>query len=91
LKKAEPLRATPIRRISVVVDLEDPLAPALTIDEFEKLFNREPEPPRYRIASIEVLTCPEDNHVVLVTECAKCPRFIKRVEDVIYCAAKRVR
>ncbi len=84
-------RMTPIRRISVVVDVEDPMTPAMTLEEFTRLFGEEPKPPRYRILTIEVLVCPEDDSVVLVSECAECPRFIRRSGDFIICLPSRAR
>ncbi|HDO21222.1 MAG: hypothetical protein NDF53_03935 [archaeon GB-1867-097] len=87
----EGIRATPIRRIEVVIDVDDPLTPILSIGEYRRLFKNEPKPPRYRIAIIEVLTCPEDGHVVLVSECGECPRFIKRYENMIFCSIKPIK
>jgi len=86
----EATRMTPIRRISVVLDVEDPMTPALTLREFTRLFGKEPEPPRYRVLTIEVLRCPEDDDVVLVSECAECPRFIRRSGDFIICRPSTV-
>ncbi len=91
MRRLEELRTTPIRKIKVVIDTEDILAPAFTIDDFERIFKKEPKPPRYRITVIEVLTCPEDGNVVLVAECSKCPRFVKRDGDKIYCSARPVK
>ena len=88
MKEVQGIRATPIRKIKVVVDVEDSLTPILTVDDFKRLFKKEPKTPRYRIAVIECLTCPEDNHVVTPSECGKCPRFVKRFEDNIFCSAK---
>jgi len=79
------VRYTPIRKIQLVIDVEDHLAPVLTLKDFQKLFNTDPAPPRYRVVSIEVLTCPEDGYVILPSECAECPRFIRRIRDVICC------
>jgi len=81
----------PIRKIEVVVDVEDPMTPALPLEEFRRLMGKEPEPPRYRLVAIEVLACPEDNNVVLVAECAECPRFIRRSGDYIVCLPSRLR
>ncbi len=84
-------RMVRVRRVSVVVDVEDPMTPALPLDEFKRVFGREPEPPRHRVIAIEVLCCPEDNDVVLVSECAECPRFIRRSGDFILCLPSRLR
>jgi len=84
-------RVTPIRKIRIVVDLEDPMTPALTIKEFLKVFGKEPRPPRYRVLTVEVLRCPEDDEVVLVSECAECPRFLRRSGDHIVCLPSKIR
>ena len=83
-------RMTPIRRIQIVVDVEDPMVPALPLPDFTKAFGKEPEPPRYRVLTIEVLVCPEDGNVVLASECAGCPRFLRRSGDYIICVPSRV-
>ncbi|HDI01475.1 MAG TPA: hypothetical protein ENF78_03515 [Candidatus Bathyarchaeota archaeon] len=84
-------RMVPIRKIVVVVDVEDPMTPALPLEEFKRVFRREPEAPRYRLVAIEALACPEDGNVVLVAECAECPRFIRRSGDYIICLPSRAR
>ncbi|MEM3793429.1 MAG: hypothetical protein QXS76_00825, partial [Candidatus Bathyarchaeia archaeon] len=50
------LTEKPIRRIRMVIDLEDPLKPELPLEEFLRLHGEDPYPPRYRIATIEVVT-----------------------------------
>jgi len=84
-------RMVPIRRLEVVVDVKDPMTPALLLKEFVRVFGKEPEPPRHRVLSIEVLVCPEDGNVVLASECADCPRFLRRSGDHIICAPLRAR
>ena len=74
----------PIRSIQVVVDLEDPLAPELTLEDFVKTYSTAPASPRYRIISMEVLTCPEDQQPILASECGHCTRFVRRMDDVAY-------
>jgi len=74
-----------IRKIKIVVDVEDIFAPELTVEDFKALYAVNPEPPRYRIINIEVVTCPEDNQPTLVTECGKCPKFIRRYGNTIAC------
>lgn len=74
----------PIRRIDVVVDIEDPLAPELGLSEFTALHGRKPDGSKYRILRLEVLTCPDDNQPILVSECAKNPRFIRRTDEIAY-------
>ena len=74
----------PIRSIQIVVDLEDPLTPELTLDDFVRTYGLSPALPRYRILSVEVLTCPEDQLPILASECGRCTRFVRRMDDVAY-------
>lgn len=74
----------PIRAIQVVVDLEDPLTPELTLEDFIKTYGKDPILPRYRILNVEILTCPEDQEPILASECGHCPRFVRRLDDVAY-------
>jgi hypothetical protein len=74
----------PIRRVAVVLDLMDPLAPELSLDDFRAHFGKEPESDRYRIATIELITSPDDQQPMLVSECAKYSRFVRRESDYIY-------
>jgi len=75
----------PIRSFKVVVDTEDLFNPELTFEKFHKVYGIEPEPPRFRVVSIDAVTCPQDGLPVLVTECGLCPGFIRRMEGRIYC------
>lgn len=81
---AETVVRVPIRRIAVVVDLKDPLAPELSLDDFEVLFGKDPDMDRYRILNIEVITSPDDLQPMLVSECARYSRFVRRESDSIY-------
>jgi hypothetical protein len=74
----------PIRSIQLVVDLEDPLAPELTVEDFVKTYRLIPASPRYRILTMEVLTCPEDQQPILASECGHCTRFVRRMDNVAY-------
>lgn len=74
----------PIRRVAVVLDLRDPLAPELSLDDFRALFGKDPDPDRYRIATIEMITSPDDQQPMLVSECARYSRFVRRESDCIY-------
>jgi hypothetical protein len=58
----------PIRSIQLVVDLEDPLAPELTVEDFVRTYRLIPASPRYRILAMEILTCPEDQQPILASE-----------------------
>ncbi len=79
------IREVPIRKLKIVIDLENPLNPALTYEDFREKYGEEPKPPRYKVLNLELLVCPEDQSVVLASECSKCPRFIRRRNDNIYC------
>ena len=79
-----PFVRVPIRTIQVVVDLEDPLAPELTVEDFIETYGAEPIFPTYRIINVEVLTCPEDQQPILASECGHCPRFIRRLDNTAY-------
>ncbi len=74
-----------MRSFNIVVDTEDQFAPDLTFENFIKQYGKPPDTSRYRIISIELVTCPEDKQPVLVTECGACPRFIRRFKDGIEC------
>jgi hypothetical protein len=81
---AETVIRVPIRRIPVVVDIEDSLTPELSLDDFRALFGRDPEMDRYKIITIEVITSPDDQQPMLVSECARYARFIRRESDNIF-------
>lgn len=74
----------PIRRISLVINSKDPLSPEVTLDDFRKLFGKDPDPEEYRIVNIEVITSPDDQQPMLVTECGRYSRFIRRENENIY-------
>ena len=74
----------PIRRILVVVDLRDPVAPDLSLDDFRELFKKDPDMDRYRIVTIEIITSPDDQQPMLVSECGRYSRFVRRESDYIY-------
>jgi hypothetical protein len=74
----------PIRSIQIVVDLEDPFAPELTLEDFVRAYGTSPTSPRYRVLGVEVLTCPEDQLPILASECGHCTRFVRRMDDIAY-------
>lgn len=76
--------SVPIRRIPVVIDMKDPLAPELGLDDFRKLFGRDPDQDRFRVLNIEVLTSPDDSQPMLVSECGRYARFLRRESDHVY-------
>ena len=80
---ADILMRIPIRRISVVIDTTDPLVPEVTLRDFRHLFGKEPEEGRYRIVNIEVITSPDDQQPMLVSECAKYSKFLRRESDSV--------
>jgi len=82
--RAEAVVRIPIRTISVVIDTEDILSPELTLDDFRQVFGRDPEAGKYRIVNIEVITSPDDQQPMLVTECGRYTRFLRREGDSIY-------
>ena len=81
---AEHIIRVPIRKIDVVVNTQDSLAPELTLEEFRRLFGNDPEPTAHRIITIEVITSPDDQQPMLVTECGRYSRFIRREGDEIF-------
>jgi hypothetical protein len=74
----------PIRKISVVVDINDPLSPELALEDFRKLFGKDPEQNRFRVLNIEVITSPDDSQPMLVSECGRYARFLRRESDYVY-------
>ncbi len=74
----------PIRRIRVVVDMEDPLNPEVIYEDFVSRNRCEPSSPRYRVITLEIVTCPEDQQPILLSECGKCPTFLRRLDDHAY-------
>lgn len=75
----------PIRSVNLVIDLEDPLSPELTLNEFVRLNGVPPSSPRYRILELELAVCPEDRQPVLLAECGGCPKFVKRSKRHVCC------
>lgn len=73
-----------IRRIPVVIDMEDPLAPEIALSDFRKLFGMDPEPDRFRVLNIEVITSPDDQQPMLVSECGRYARFLRREDGYVY-------
>jgi hypothetical protein len=84
-EKVSNLSHIEIRSFKIVVDLEDLFAPESTIEQFIKLHGFNPKPPRYRVLSIDTVACSEDGQPVLVTECGKCGRFVRRYQGSICC------
>jgi hypothetical protein len=74
----------PIRKITVVIDTENPLAPEMTLDDFRKIFGVDPATPRFRVINLEVITSPDDQQPMLVSECGRFGRFVRREADNIY-------
>lgn len=81
---AERIVQIPIRKIALVINSKDPLSPELALDDFRSLFGKDPDPEEYRIINIEVITSPDDQQPMLVTECGRYSRFIRREKDSIY-------
>jgi len=81
---AEIVLRVPIRRIPIVIDTQDALTPEMALDDFRKMFGREPDQMRYRIVNIEVITSPDDHQPMLVSECGRYGRFLRREADSVY-------
>ena len=75
---------TPIRKIPVVINQNDPVSPELSLDDFRRLFGKDPDPHEFRIVNIEVITSPDDQQPMLVTECGRYSSFVRRENDYIY-------
>lgn len=84
LLRAETVLRIPIRSIPVVVDVLDPLSPQLSLEDFKSLHGKDPDYSRYRVVSIEVITSPDDQQPMLVSECARYWRFLRREGDNIF-------
>jgi len=78
-----------IRSFNIVIDLEDLFTPEATIEQFIKLHGFSPKPPRYRVVNVETVACSEDGQPVLVTECGRCSRFVRRYQGSICCRRTR--
>jgi hypothetical protein len=74
----------PIRKITVVIDTQDTLAPEMTVEDFRRLLGRDPDQPRYRLVNLEVITSPDDHQPMLVSECGRYRRFLRREADNVY-------
>jgi hypothetical protein len=74
----------PIRRITVVIDTENALAPEMALEDFRRMFGRDPDPARYRLVNLEFITSPDDQQPMLVSECARYARFVRREADNVY-------
>jgi hypothetical protein len=81
---AEAIVRVPIRKIPLVINSRAPLSPELTLDDFRRFFGKDPDPEEYRIVIIEVITSPDDQQPMLVTECGRYSRFVRRERDSIY-------
>jgi len=74
----------PIRKIAVVINQNDPVSPELSLDDFRRLFGKDPDLNEFRIVNIEVITSPDDQQPMLVTECGRYSSFVRRENDNIY-------
>ncbi len=84
LLQPETIVKIPIRKIPVVIDMKDPMTPELSLEDFRRFFGEEPDRERYRIVNIEVITSPDDQQPMLVSECGRYSTFIYRETDNIY-------
>ena len=74
----------PIRRIPVVIDMKDHLVPEIALEDFRKLFGKDPDLDRFGVLNIEVITSPDDQQPMLVSECGRYARFLRREADDVY-------
>ena len=74
----------PIRRITVVIDTQDALTPEMSLEDFRHMFGRDPDGSRYRLVNLEIITSPDDQQPMLVSECGKYGRFVRREADNVY-------
>lgn len=81
---AEIIIRVPIRKIPVVINTRDAMTPEFTLEEFRQLFGTDPDPNVYRIVNVELITSPDDQQPMLVTECGRYSRFIRREGDSVY-------
>jgi phage-related protein len=70
--------------IPVVIDTQDPLTPEMSLEDFRRLFEKEPNQTRYRLVNIEVITSPDDQQPMLVSECGRYTRFVRRESDAVF-------
>ena len=84
LSPADFIVRMPIRKIAVVIDTKDTLAPEMSLEDFRRTFGRDPEEPRYRLLNLEVITSPDDQQPMLVSECGRYSRFVRREADSVY-------
>jgi hypothetical protein len=75
---------TPIRRITVVIDTQDALTPEMSLEDFRRMFGHDPDQLRYRLVNLEVITSPDDQQPMLVSECGKYWRFVRREAGNVY-------
>ena len=73
-----------IRKIPIVIDTADPLTPQFTLDDFRELFGKDPDQDRHRIVNLEVITSPDDQQPMLVSECGRYSRFLRREGDDVF-------
>ena len=81
---AEVIVKVPIRRIAVVIDTQDPLAPEMSLEDFRHLFHKDPNQDRYRLVNLEVITSPDDQQPMLVSECGRYARFVRRESSSVF-------
>lgn len=74
----------PIRRIPIVINTKDSLVPEIALEDFRNLFKVDPDPNDHRIINVELITSPDDHQPMLVTECGRYSRFLRREGDYIY-------
>jgi len=80
-----------IRKVPIVIDTEDSYSPIFVKDEFIKQSGLQPDPPRYRTFTVEIVACAQDGEPTLVSECGTCSRFVRRMGDRVICGEGGIR
>jgi len=56
----------------------------MSLEDFRQMFGHDPDQSRYRLVNLEVITSPDDQQPMLVSECGKYARFLRREGDSVY-------
>ena len=78
-------REISVRPMKIVLDLEDIFKPPTLLEDYINMFGSDPTSPKFRVVEIEVLTCPEDEQPITISECGKCPKFVRKFNESILC------
>ena len=67
-----------------MIDTQESLTPEMSLEDFRQMFGHDPDQSRYRLVNLEVITSPDDQQPMLVSECGKYGRFLRREGDNVY-------